>query len=290
MDFTTETPGTIRDIASEEQPSSQPINAKIQAKFQIALPPTKSSQIFRLSPKLLVQLQQLRPNHRPVPILEIWQPPLRRSKLTKDFPQPLKLGTRDIYATLNEPYITNKQPYRQDRLQGQDTQSNDIQEKDIVAAICQASSSDNPTSSIHFRDTKCIWQVGANSAGPGKDTCYRFVIEKESTTNPEQCRMIMQWEKRVLSENGSAASGSLGNEEFALFTIDRKTRRQYRIATMTRAGFEITVRKSSILDRLRTCMALMEPVSEDTTKLETWLYTLVLTLGVSVASQEGWFD
>ncbi|CAG8899414.1 unnamed protein product [Penicillium egyptiacum] len=292
MDFTTEAPDTMRnydsDIASEERPSCQPVNAKIQAKFQIALPPPKSSQLLRFSPKLLLQLQQLPPNHRPVPVLEIWQPPLRRSKLTKGFPQRPKLGTRDIYATLNEPYITNKQPDGQDHRQGQDTKSNDIQEKDIVAAMCQASSSDNPTSSIHFRDTRCIWQVCANSAGPGKDTCYRFVLEKENTTGPEQCRMIMQWEKRVLSANGNAASGSLGNEEFALLTVDRKTRRKSRIATMTRGEFEITVRKSSILDRLRTCMALTEPVSEDTTELETWLYTLVLTLGVSVASQEGW--
>ncbi|KAJ5429270.1 hypothetical protein N7491_006286 [Penicillium cf. griseofulvum] len=293
MDFTTEPPSTMRnydsDIASEEwYLSSQPVSAKIQAKFQIALPPPKSSQLLRLSPKLLLQLQQLPSNHRPVPVLEIWQPPLRKSKLTKRFPQHPKLGKRDIYATLNEPYITNKQPNRQDHLQEQDTQSNNIQKEDIVAAMCQASSSDNPASSIHFRDTRCIWQVGANSAGPGKGTCYRFVIKEETTTGSEHCRMIMQWEKRVISANGSAASGSRGNEEFALLIVDCETRRKYRIATMTRGEIEITVRKSSILDRLRTYMALTEPVSEGTIELETWLYTLVLSLGVSVAFQEGW--
>lgn len=93
--------------------------------------------------------------------------------------------------------------------------------------------------------------------------------------------MIMQWEKRELA-------GSSDNEQFVLLAIDRKTRRKSRIATMTRAGFDISVKKSSILDHLRTCLALTEPVSEDSTDLETWVYNLVLTLGVTVASQEGW--
>lgn len=224
-----------------------------------------------------------------MPVLEIWQPPLRKSKLTKGFPQRPKLGTRDIYATLNEPYITNKQPNGQEHSRGQDTQSYNIQEKDIVAAMCQPSSSDNPTSSIHFRDTRCTWQPSASSAGSEKGTCYRFGIQKEEkTAASEQSRMIMQWEKRALSTDGNAASGSPDNEQFVLMAIDRKMRRKSRIATMNRGGFEISVRKSSILDHLRTCLALTEPVSEGSPDLETWLYTLVLTLGVSVASQEGW--
>lgn len=100
--------------------------------------------------------------------------------------------------------------------------------------------------------------------------------------------MIMQWEKRTLAANGNAASGSPDNEQFVLMAIDRKIRRKSRIATMTRGGIEILVRKSSILDHLRTCLVLTEPVSGGSADFETWLYTLVLTLGVSVASQEGW--
>lgn len=106
--------------------------------------------------------------------------------------------------------------------------------------------------------------------------------------------MIMQWEKRALSTPGDEASATPGNEQFVLVVIDRKARRKSRIATMYRGGFEITVRKSSILDHLRTCLALTDPVSASSenpvscAELETWLYTLVLTFGISVASQEGW--
>ncbi|CAI7581502.1 unnamed protein product [Penicillium glandicola] len=288
MDSPDTTPSYDSDTTSEERPSSQPSNTKIQAKFKIARPPPKSSQRLRLSPKLLLQIQQLPSNHRPVPVLEIWQPPLRKSKLTKGFPQRPKLSTSDIYATLNEPYITNKQSDEQDHPQEQDTQSNSIQEKDTVAAMCLPSHKNNPTSSIYFRDAKCIWQGSASSTGSEKSTCYRFVIKKEeNTAGPEQCRMIMQWEKRTLSTDENETSGSPDNEYFVLMAIDRKARRKSRIATMSRVGFDISVRKSSILEHLRTCLALTEPVSAGS-DLETWLYTLVLTLGVSVAFQEGW--
>lgn len=276
-------------MQSSRPPSPHP-RTKIHSKFQIAKPPPKSSQRLRLSPKLLLQVQQLPSNHRPVPVLEIWQPPLRKSKLTKAFPTRPKLGTRDIYATLNEPYITSSSLAQED-LQSPNTQPNNesnAQERDIVAAMCKPSSPDNPTSAIHFRYAQCTWQGSVGVAGH-QNPCYRFVIRnKEHTAGSEHCRMIMQWEKRAAKENDMASS-----EQFVLVAIDRKERRKSRIATMTREGFEIAVRKSSVLDHLRTCMALTEPVSAtggsvDSAGLEAWLYTLVLTLGVSVASREGW--
>ncbi|KAJ5550804.1 hypothetical protein N7535_001256 [Penicillium sp. DV-2018c] len=146
---------------------------------------------------------------------------------------------------------------------------------------------------IHFRHTQCIWQASAGSTG--STPCYRFYIRNERTTGSEQCRMIMQWEKRSIStrENGVPGTPTPENEHFVLVAIDRKARRKSRIATMNRGGFEITVRKSSVLEHLRTCLAMADPVSaggsmDSDVNLETWLYTLVLMLGVSVASQEGW--
>lgn len=108
-----------------------------------------------------------------------------------------------------------------------------------------------------------------------------------------QSKMFMQWEKRILSADEGSSEGE--NEYFVLLAIDRQARRKSRIATMNRSGFEITVRKSSILEHLRACMALTSPVSGDTdvnsdADLEVWLYTHVLTLGVWVASQEGWLN
>lgn len=233
-----------------------------------------------------------------MPVLEVWQPPLRKSKLTRGFLQPLKLGTRDIYATLLEPYITNseqlqKQGHSQDREAPESSHCN-APKKDIIAAICHPPSNDNLTSEIHFRNARCIWQASASSTGPEQSTqCYRFIIKNEEhMTDSEQCQMILQWEKRVPST--SETPRFRHTEHFVLVAIDRRTHRKSRIAIMNRGGFEITVRERLILDHPRSCLAFPGPVSADggsldpCADLETWLYTHVLTLGIWVASQEGW--
>lgn len=276
----------------DRRSTSTQLKTKIQAKSSIARPHSKSnqSQRLRLNPKLLLQIQQLTPNHRPVPVLEVWQPPLRKSNLTRRFPLQQKLSMKDIYATLNESYITiNERPL--DHQPTQDSTTDRNQEKDVIAAMYQLGTSDNsPTASsaIHFRDAHSIWQTittGSEQTTP----CYRFAIKNHQSTTTEQSRMFMQWEKRPLPLDDE----TVDNEAFVLLAIDRKARRKSRIATMNRSGFEITVRKSSILEHLRMCMKLTAPVSGESAgdvdvDLEIWLYTHVLTLGVWVASQEGW--
>jgi hypothetical protein len=63
---------------------------------------------------------------------------------------------------------------------------------------------------------------------------------------------------------------------------------------MTTDGFKVVVRKSSILDGLKACFDLMEPIDSEarysSQNLEAWLYTLTLTLGVFVRHKEGWLN
>jgi hypothetical protein len=195
---------------------------------------------------------------------------------------------KDIYATLNEPYITKNELPDQPDQQSHSNNDHETQEKDVIAAMYQLQKEDSKSpsasaSAIHFRDAHCVWQAITNPAGPTPN--YRFAIKNEyDQTSAEQSRILMQWEKR--------SSNSDSDECFVLLAIDRKARRKSRIASMNRGGFEINVRKSSILEHLRTCMALTDPVSggDSDGDLELWLYTHVLTLGVWVASQEGWLN
>lgn len=280
--------------AGEDRPSSP--RTKFQASFQIARPPPKSS--LRLAPKLLLQIQQLAPNHRPVPVLGVWQPPFRKSKLTRDFAQRPKLRANDIYATLDEPFIINPHLRKQSTKSEQD-QTDCAATRDITAALCQSADSDSP-SSIHFRDAQCSWSVRANMAGPNHDTpSYRFTLKDEKSPDSETQpgRIILQWEKRQSSNNSSPTSSqsqTSPTEQFVLMLIDRQARRKSRIATMTPGGLEVFVRKSSIVESLRVCFNLTNPSATLTNGrdphavLESWLYTHVLTLGVWVAFQEGW--
>ncbi|KAJ6007777.1 hypothetical protein N7540_011753 [Penicillium herquei] len=265
------------DTASDERPSSHS-HSKIQATFQIARPPPKSS--LRIAPKLLLQIQQLAPNHRPVPVLEIWQPPFRKSKLTRDFPQRPKLRSGDIYASTNEPYILNPNAVRKDSTRSDS--DDDAQHKDIVAAMCHTSPPtcgsvpEEGSSHIYFRDSQCSWVASAGTIRANKTPCYRFMLKDDSG------RMTIQCERRDTEKEGE--------EEFILFLIDRTARRKSRIATMSPGWMEILVRKGSILESLQICMELMGPVGaqESGYALEKWLYTQVLTLGTWVAQQEGW--
>ncbi|KAJ5646466.1 hypothetical protein N7490_002838 [Penicillium lividum] len=277
------------DTASEERPSSQSTRTKIHANFQVARPPPKSS--LRLAPKLLLQIQQIAANHRPVPVLEIWRPPFCKSKLTREFALRPKLKSGDIYATSSEPYIMRA---NSSRAQSTHSASQDedigVPHRDIVAALCQ-STEETPSSSIYFREARSTWQGSAGVAGLEKTPCYRFTIKNDEDGKQESetpGRMILQWEKRT-----SSAKGEPGSEQFVLFLIDRTARRKSRLATMTRGGLEILVRKSSVMEHLQICMDLTNSLQSTSgasahEALEGWLYTEVLTLGMWVAQQEGW--
>ena len=261
-------------IINSPSSATQP-RTKIHAHFQICRPPPKST--LRLSSKLLLQIQQLPQNHRPVPVLEIWQPPFRKSKLTRAFPSRPKLRSGDIYASTNEPYIINQAPIRKDSTRSDDSDTSDARNKDVVAALCHSAGDEH----IYFRDARCSWAASKGTVRSDK-TCYRFALGDGSVSGSEGTeRMLLQCEKRD-SEKGDV------EEEFILFLIDRTARRKSRIATMSAGGLEILVRKSSILESLEACMRLCEPVGYGSDSMESWLYTQVLTVAVWVSQREGW--
>jgi hypothetical protein len=263
---------------------SQRTRAKIQTAFQIARPAPKFS--LRLAPKKLLQIQQATQNHRPVPVLEIWQPLFRKPKLSRDFHQRIKLRTGDIYVTIDESYITTSTGPPKDLCNAERYGDGATSQKNIVAAMCH---SGETTSTIYFRDTQCSWQA---SVGTGPAKSYRFIIKDKNSDISNPGRMILQWEKQ---RKGNVSATSLDAEQFVLLFIDREARRKSRIATMTPDGFEIIVRKSSILKHLQVCFDLMKPVVSTRVQdpheaLEVWLYTQTLTLGAWVAYQEGWLN
>ncbi|KAJ5617367.1 hypothetical protein N7537_002481 [Penicillium hordei] len=232
-----------KDVRSEERPS-QRTRAKIQTAFQIARPAPKFS--LRLAPKKLLQIQQATQNHRPVPVLEIWQPLFRKPKLSRDFHQRIKLRTGDIYVTIDESYITTSTGPPKDLCNAERYGDGATSQKNIVAAMCH---SGETTSTIYFRDTQCSWQA---SVGTGPAKSYRFIIKDKNSDISNPGRMILQWEKQ---RKGNVSATSLDAEQFVLLFIDREARRKSRIATMTPDGFEIIVRKSSILKHLQKAIA-----------------------------------
>jgi hypothetical protein len=222
---------------------------------------------------------------------------LRKSKLTREFPRRPKLRAGDIYATLDEPYISSAPEARKEstKSESQESTNSNLQNKEIVAAMCHSTGEKANASIIHFRDAQCSWQASVGTTGPENTPCYRFTINDESRDKSDPGRMIMQWEKRGLAGKDENSSQSFNSDQFVLVLIDRTARRKSRIATMTPGGLEIMVRKTSIMEHLQVCLDLTNPIStavgsdrDAHETLEMWLYTHVLTLGVWVAQQEGW--
>ncbi|KAK5709701.1 hypothetical protein LTS12_028057, partial [Elasticomyces elasticus] len=77
---------------------------KTQQTFPLAFPPpVKSPQCLRrLTPNLRLQIQQLSSKHRHIPVLEVWQPSIFNSRVSKNIP---KLGSRDVYVSQCEGFL-----------------------------------------------------------------------------------------------------------------------------------------------------------------------------------------
>ncbi|KAJ6015226.1 hypothetical protein N7540_009817 [Penicillium herquei] len=274
------------DTGSQEEQNCRPLEperVKIKANFLIARPVPKLS--LQFSSKLVLQIQQLAQNHRPVPVLEIRQPLLFKSKFTRGFRQDIKLRSGDLFAHLTECYITSA-PVDRDVSNVENQSMND---NNITAAMCF----NEMASNIFFRDARCSWQGSVmKTAEPQKSrTCYRFTINDEEKDAARPIRIVMHWEKK----NEVAESSDILKEEmFTLFFIDRGARRKNKIATMTKNGLEINVRKVFVLESLQACFDLMDYTDcekgDPSHAFETRLYTLTLTLGMWVGFQESWFN
>ncbi|PYH73639.1 uncharacterized protein BO88DRAFT_401234 [Aspergillus vadensis CBS 113365] len=95
---------STQDSDAESSISSQTRTKTPKHTFPLAHPPPKSSPCLRLTPRLLLQIQQLSitsNRHRVLPILEIYQPP-RQGKCLPNCPR--KLHGRDLYILQSDAY------------------------------------------------------------------------------------------------------------------------------------------------------------------------------------------
>ncbi|KAJ5737243.1 uncharacterized protein N7483_002368 [Penicillium malachiteum] len=277
--------------ASDTESQEQSLDAgrvKIKASFLLARPVPKHS--LRVSSKLLLQVQQLPKDHRPVPVLEIRQPLLFKSKFTRGFQQDVKLRSGDLFAHLIESYVKSSPAGRSlSNSEDQTIHGKTFTANKVVGAICH----NEMASKIFFQDARFGWQGRAiEVVGPQKSRkCYRFAINNEERDPACSSGIILQWEKK----NEDVESAALLNGEmFTLFLIDRRARRKAKMATITNDRFEMNVRKSFVRESLQDCFDLMGYTDSETGDprhvFESRLYTLTLTLGIWVGFQEAWFN
>ncbi|KAF7169650.1 hypothetical protein CNMCM5623_002334 [Aspergillus felis] len=139
------------------------------------------------------------------------------------------------------------------------------------------------------------WTASATTGGG-----YRF------QGRDDEGEYVLEWKRRGTGKKGRTRSTSFSSSstdpapggdsiKFVLGIVDVKTRRGTRVASLTKRGFEVGCWERLPRDALRECMGLGLSSSTDESELSegqfrTAVYTMVLTMGVWVASQEGWLS
>ncbi|OJJ71101.1 hypothetical protein ASPBRDRAFT_30846 [Aspergillus brasiliensis CBS 101740] len=241
---------SIQDSDGESSISSQPRSKTPKHTFPLAHPPPKSSPCLRLTPRLLLQVQQLSTTtskpirQRVLPILEIYQPP----RLGKSLPKcPRKLHSRDLYILQSDAYTSDiTQP----------SSSSSSTNYPIAAGVIynntntntkkstqqQGNTSTNPpegtestttTSSndeIYLPTTQQTWSATRTSRNG-----YRFILRQPKTSSHGET-VVVEWRRktkptapgagaggvprrpRTASASASAASGSTDSDQNTLNT------------------------------------------------------------------------
>ncbi|KAK1141524.1 hypothetical protein N8T08_008936 [Aspergillus melleus] len=266
--------------------------------FPLAHPPPKASQCLRLSPRLLLQVQQLTPSSRIIPVLEVYQP----SRLGKSVPngQP-KLHTRDMFLTQSESYSHIPQSDSANATEGAPPNH------DLVGAI-YADPKRTSGAGVYIPAGDLKWEATQTPNG------YRFQLKRASVPRPaskqsvgdgnaaasdaapppsrgqgqqEPLDISLDWERRARTSSdeptdsnaNAGGSGKTKPDRFVLTIADQPHLRRPWLATLTKKGFMVggwdRGQRGFLAERLGV---------QD----EQVLYTCFLALGVYVARSEGW--
>ncbi|KAL5362095.1 hypothetical protein BJX96DRAFT_153392 [Aspergillus floccosus] len=219
--------------------------------FPLAHPPPKGPQWLRLTPRLVLQIQQLASSTgRAVPVLEV----LRPSRLGKA----LAVGGARVKLSSHGLYIAQSEQFLHLPSSGSSTAP-----CDAVSAISSLSPRGTPCADVlYFASSADSWEVHPTPRG------YRF---QQMAANGSHGK-ILEWEKRLRASDGERG------QRFVLSIVapaeaEEDLRRPW-LATLTKRGLKVPG-----WDRAQRAYLTVD---------EEVVCTWVLTMGVYVAAQEGW--
>lgn len=272
-------------------PSPQPHrrHPKEQTTFPLAHPPPKPTQRLRLTPKLLLQIQHLSPKStRPLPVLEVWLPSRFAGRLCANANLP-KLRAGDMYITQSEAYtsLSGDSHSHSHNLAAESEATGSQEAVAVVGVIYHAhahaqkprakSKEDEAQAAVHFPLGGRTWTASATAGGG-----YRF--------QTREGQHVLEWKRRGTSTDAAQGADSA---RFVLGIVDVRTRRGARVALLTKRGFEVGCWERLPREGLQECvvassMEVGAGAELSEAQLRTAVYTMILTMGVWVASQEGW--
>lgn len=125
--------------ASSSRRKRQTPTSRTSTAFHLALPPptlTQKQRLLEIRPKLLLQLQRLSADSRPMPQIDVLPSTLVVPRLAKRFPRMFRgkgaLGCNDVMIVKSEEYSSQN-----DTVEGSETEEESIANRDLLAVICR---------------------------------------------------------------------------------------------------------------------------------------------------------
>ncbi|RAK86455.1 hypothetical protein BO79DRAFT_239150 [Aspergillus costaricaensis CBS 115574] len=221
---------STQDSDAESSISSQTRTKTPKHTFPLAHPPPKSTPCLRLTPRLLLQIQQLSitsNRHRALPILEIYQPP-RQGKSLPNCPR--KIHGRDLYilqsdaytditstpktSSSSEPTSSSTYPIAAGVIyNNHNHNTNPTPKKPTTPTTTQGTTTPATTEEdeIYLPTTHQTYTATRTPRGN-----YRFILREKKTPSGET--VIIEWRRKTQSQtrprtaSGSAVSGSTDSD------------------------------------------------------------------------------
>ena len=275
--------------------------ARSRTSYQVAHPAptlTRQQRLLQIRPKLILQLQRLSPDKRPIPSVDVLTSAVVVPRLIKKFPRMFKgkgeLGANDVIVVRSEDYDT---PDDDDKSDTVDDES--LGSREVLAAICQLRGV--PGGAEICLGDGSVWY--GNSIAKGG---FEFVTTNSVTGETTTARWVQRvTPRRQSSQPGSPVSVSdVPSDEKYLFSIlQPNSRRHPIVASITKKVLDIPDNYTTVSSSAgrhpptspirASNFDLQSGADKDNLKRTTIavddnLRTLIQVTGVWVALRQGW--
>lgn len=269
----------------------------------------QKQQLVHLRPQLLLQLQRVSAETRPLPVLDVLPSAVFVPRLSKKFPAMFKgrggLGPNDILCVKSEDYCTSDRDSS-----GSDADEDGWASREVEAVICQAKKGDAKAAG----QAEILFSSGSKwTAIPLSGGIYEFTSSSErglKTTARWVRRSTAQRSNSDMKDKLPSTPVSKTDTKFNFSIIDPNSRRHPVIASITTNSLEIpdtyTLLSPSIAKSRHSTGGSNSPSKEDsepiassqdeppqpqektTVPVSDFLQKLIQITGVWVALRQGW--
>ena len=275
--------------------------ARSRTSYQLAHPAptlTRQQRLLQIRPKLLLQLQQLSPDKRPIPRVDVLSSTVVVPRLMKKFPRMFKgkgeLGANDVIVVRSEDYNTPDDGNESDTVD-----DDSLGSREVLAAICQLRG-------IPGGAEICLGDGSVWHGTPIAKGGFEFVTTNSVTGETTTARWVQRvTPRRHSSQPGSpiSVSDAPSDEKYLFSILQPNSRRHPILASITKKILDIPdnyTTVSSSAGRHPPTSPIRAPKFElqqgadkdnlrrTTIPVDDSLRTLIQVTGVWVALRQGW--